>query len=221
MGKVAYLTVGVAGAGGLSIGGLIAFKPWPHNNTEVSKVAVSIKERYSIALLDPSKDEAIWTKKYEILKTSSPHNSALRAALEKSKEPNKNEVEAKRLLKEGCKEIYESQVDDSAAFSDFKKICSKNNEDASKTGDWNTDEVTASNNKWDKALEALNKHNGNELDSQLSELKKEIKPAQPTTFDQTLRTKVKNWCSSTRGEMFEGEYSIKFKNQEAFCKIIS
>ncbi|CBY92388.1 hypothetical protein HF1_03800 [Mycoplasma haemofelis str. Langford 1] len=224
MGKGAYLALGTAGAGGLGAGGLIASKPWQSTSKEVPKVVASIKDKYSVALLDPTKDETIWIKKYDVLKSSSPNNLTLQEALKKSKDPNKNEEEAKRLMKEGCKEIYESKIDDSKSFSDFRQLCSKNNEDASKAGDWNTDDVTTSNNKWDKALKKLKEHNidtNDELDSLLVALKESIGANQTTTFDQALRTKVKDWCTNARGEMFEGENSIKFKNQETFCKVIS
>ncbi|CBY92374.1 hypothetical protein HF1_03660 [Mycoplasma haemofelis str. Langford 1] len=219
MTKGSFLALGTAGAGGLGAGGLMAFKPWQSTPEEKVKVATSIREKYSAALLDSTQDGSIWEKKYTTLKTSTPNNPTLKQAVEKSKTSPESKDEALRLLKEGCASIYDSKVDDLKSFSDFKTLCSKSNDDASKaSGAWIADEASANNNKWDSSLTKLRDHN-QELIPTLSSLKEEIKAHQNSTpFAQDIRTKIKDWCTQVRGELFEGENSTQFQNQEAFCK---
>ncbi|AEG72687.1 hypothetical protein MHF_0411 [Mycoplasma haemofelis Ohio2] len=220
MTKGSFLALGTAGAGGLGAGGLMAFKPWQSTPEEKVKVATSIREKYSAALLDSTQDGSIWEKKYTSLKASTPNNPTLKKAVEKSKAPSESKEEALKLLKEGCASIYDSKVDDLKSFSDFKTLCSKSNDDASKaSGTWIADEASANNNnKWDSSLTKLRDY-GQELIPTLSSLKEEIKTHQSSTsFSPDIRTKIKDWCTQVRGELFEGENSTQFQNQEAFCK---
>ncbi|CBY92385.1 hypothetical protein HF1_03770 [Mycoplasma haemofelis str. Langford 1] len=216
MGKGAYLALGTAGAGSLGVGGLVALKPW-----EESKVVVSIKQKYPLAILDASKDTDIWNKKYSNLSKSSPHHPILKKALSKSKAPNADETGAKELLKSGCSKIYESNVDNPNNFQDFKSLCSKTNEDATKSNaHWIQEETSkSSGNKWDTVLTSLKSHETSNnwiLDKTLEELKQAIQGA--NTFSEDNRNKLKAWCDATRLEVFKGEETEEFRSQEAFCK---
>ncbi|AEG72660.1 hypothetical protein MHF_0384 [Mycoplasma haemofelis Ohio2] len=220
MGKGAYLALGTAGAGGLGAGGVMALKPWQSHEQEKS---TSIRDKYSVALLNAKGDDTIWDKKYEALGgTYSPHNSFLQQASSKKKGNSPNKEEIKGLLKSGCEEIYSSDSDNSHNFADFKALCSKTNENATKEGkNWISDAASGSgNNKWDTVLTSLKSHDISSkwaLDSTLSTLKSEIQESQ-NTFVQDKREKLQRWCNSNKLEIFKGEESLEFKSQEEFCK---
>ncbi|AEG72656.1 hypothetical protein MHF_0380 [Mycoplasma haemofelis Ohio2] len=120
-------------------------------------------------------------------------------------------------------EVYESNHEDTNSFSDFKNYCSRTNKDESKNGTWNTDAADkSSDNKWDKAIDALkarNAESGGKLDPVLERLKVEANGKSPNT--QSIRAQLKKWCEDTNSEVFMGKDSLKFENQESFCKVIA
>ncbi|AEW45149.1 hypothetical protein MHC_01415 [Mycoplasma haemocanis str. Illinois] len=217
MSKTLLITAGVVGAAGSGIGSYFLLI---HNKTDKSLL---IKNKYKVALLNETGDESLWNKKYEEIKNSSPHHPTLKKAVAKSSGTGKHDEEAKRLLKEGCFEIYESSYEDKNIFSDFKNYCAKTNKDISKVTSWNNDTAeNSSDNKWDKALETLKSHTmetKGKLDPVLAQLKQEITGDKPFSTD--IRKRIKGWCESTNKELFEGEETTQFKNQEDFCKVIS
>ncbi|AEW45165.1 hypothetical protein MHC_01495 [Mycoplasma haemocanis str. Illinois] len=222
MGKGVYFSLGTVGAGGLGIGGLISLKSWQSHEKEKSKVITSIRDKYSTALLNTKSDDTLWEKKYEALGTYSPQNNILRNASSKKKGNNPNKKEIQKLLKSGCEEIYSSDSDNSHNFEDFKTLCSKTNENASKAGKSWISDATSENgtNKWDSALALLKSHDISAkwaLDNTLSSLKHEIQRDQ-STFTQEKRDKLKGWCDSNRTRIFKGKESPEFKSQEDFCK---
>ncbi|AEW45167.1 hypothetical protein MHC_01505 [Mycoplasma haemocanis str. Illinois] len=219
MGKGIYFALGTAGAGGLGVGGLVVLKSRQPSST---KTITSIREKYSVALLNAKGDADIWTKKYTALETYSPNHPILKDAASKKSGANPNEEEIKKILKDGCEAIYSSDAQEPHNFSDFKALCSKTNENATGSGkNWVTDEPSkADTNKWDNVLTTLKNHdifNKWILDSTLLALKEEIKNDQ--TFSQEKRTKLKDWCNSVKSGIFLGEESPEFKSQEDFCKV--
>ncbi|AEW45177.1 hypothetical protein MHC_01555 [Mycoplasma haemocanis str. Illinois] len=226
MNKGSLLALGAAGIGSLGIGGLAVFKQWKSISKE--RVASTIRAKYSAALLDSVRDSSLWEKKYLSLKTSNPKDPILKQAVEKSKTPSENKNEALELLKKRCSSIYDEKVDDLKDFSDFKSLCFKSNEESSGgTGTWISEDTTSTKNKWDDSLTKLHGHSG-ALVPELESLKNEIKPNNVShsdsagstghAFAQDIKTKIKNWCTTVKGEIFEGSDSIQFQNQETFCK---
>ncbi|CBY92471.1 hypothetical protein HF1_04630 [Mycoplasma haemofelis str. Langford 1] len=216
MGKVAYFALGTAGAGGLGAGGVTLYNKLGQAEESKATSIVTLKDKYSQAILNAS-DTGIWDKKYEALKTASPSNSKLRDAVNKAKLSNPDKNGALELLKSGCEEVYLVQADDASGLSDFKSLCSKTNENVtSSTGSFITDQVSGNSDKWDKSLTSLKDHTG-ELDDVLKKLKEGIQSSQ-STFPQDKKTELKNWCDAARASIFEGSNSVKFKNQETFCK---
>ncbi|AEW45161.2 hypothetical protein MHC_01475 [Mycoplasma haemocanis str. Illinois] len=211
MKRIAFISLGIAGTTGASVGSYFL--------VERSK-SFAIKNKYPQALLNEADDSTLWNQKYKIIKDSTPHNDTLKKAVAKSKEVGKDD-EAKTLLKRGCFEIYESSYEDINSFSDFKNYCAKTNKDESKNGTWNTDAVDkGSDNKWDKAIDALkSRKNSDKLDPVLERLKLEAMDNNPNV--QNIRTKLKQWCEDTNNEVFMGKDSLKFENQESFCKVIN
>ncbi|AEW45185.1 hypothetical protein MHC_01595 [Mycoplasma haemocanis str. Illinois] len=215
MGKGFYLALGTAGVGSLSVGGLVVLKSWKE-----PKITSSIKEKYSLSLLDISKDTDIWNKKYSSLSKYSPNHPTLKQALSKSKTSNVNE--AKELLKSGCLKIYESDANDPNNLQDFQSLCSRTNEDATKSnGGWIQDEISKSNtNKWDAALNKLKNHGTSDnwdLDETLRNLKQAIQGSS-NTFSEDNRSRLKAWCDAIKAAIFKGDKSEEFRSQEAFCK---
>ncbi|CBY92330.1 hypothetical protein HF1_03220 [Mycoplasma haemofelis str. Langford 1] len=215
MSKSLALSLGGLGAGAAGVGGLLTFKPWETQETFATK--------YKHALLDTSKDSDSWNNKYTALKQATPkHPKLLKAVSESKKSPSPNDAEAKKLMREGCKAIYESPHEKSEYLNDFKKYCSKTNQEASTNTTWNTDNVTTSGsgtNKWDTSLTSLKSHNfsqkGNLVEA-LVKLKEDIK--EKSTFEQTHRERLKNWCDKVKTETFMGSDSLEFKNQDLYCK---
>nr|WP_052663347.1 hypothetical protein [Mycoplasma haemofelis] len=210
--KSLMLSLGGLGAGGVGVGGLLATKPW-----ESKKVTFS--DKYKHAILDTAKDDDIWGRKYTSLKATKPkHPKLIRAYTEATKQPPENEQEAKRLLKEGCKAIYESPFEDSEYKNDFKSYCSKTNLDASPNQTWNS-ESTDSSSKWDASLKALKSHDINtkgSLVEVLVTLKSSIQSKD--SFEKANRDSLKGWCDGVKVEIFMGSDSAEFKNQELYCK---
>ncbi|AEG72645.1 hypothetical protein MHF_0368 [Mycoplasma haemofelis Ohio2] len=217
MSKTLLTTAGAMGAAGTGVGGYFLL-----SNNKIDE-SLLIRSKYKVSVLSKSGEESLWDKKYEAIKNSSPHNQTLKKAVAKSSGTDKNDEEAKKLLKQGCFEIYESSYEDANNFSDFKNYCAKTNKDISKVTSWNTDtSENNTNNKWDKALESLKSHTvetKGKLDPVLEKLKTELTGNTP--FSTTIRARFKSWCESTNKGLFEGEESTAFRNQEDFCKEIT
>ncbi|CBY93020.1 hypothetical protein HF1_10120 [Mycoplasma haemofelis str. Langford 1] len=123
-------------------------------------------------------------------------------------------------MKEGCKAIYASSVEDSEYKDDFKTYCSRTNEDASSSKEWNGEDTTStSNNKWDAPLTSLKSHgeSSGTLPSALETLKKEIQGK--GSFEKTHRDTLKSWCDGVKKEIFMGSDSLEFRHQELYCKV--
>ncbi|AEW45146.1 hypothetical protein MHC_01400 [Mycoplasma haemocanis str. Illinois] len=211
MSKYLVLSLGGIGVGAAGVGGLLTFRPWETKET--------FSNKYQYALLDTSKDNDSWNSKYTALKQATPkHPTLSKAVLASKKSPSPNDAEAKKIMREGCKSIYDSPYEGSEYLDDFKKYCSKTNQDASANSTWNTDNTNTSN-KWDTTLTSLKDHNFSEkgkLTAALSQLKENIKGK--STFEQTHRESLKNWCDGVKIEPFMGSDSKEFKNQELYCK---
>ncbi|AEW45661.2 hypothetical protein MHC_04015 [Mycoplasma haemocanis str. Illinois] len=211
MSKVLILSLGGVGVAGVGTGALFILKPWE------SKV-VTFSDKYKYALLDTSKHDSFWDSKYTALKTNAgkKHTKLVKAYDEATKQTSPNELEAKRLMREGCKEIYESPVENSEYKDDFKNYCSKTNSEASSTQNWNSENTAdSSNNKWDTPLNSLKSHQEGLVDA-LFQLKTTLSGG--TSFNQSHRETIKNWCDGIKKEPFMGTDSLEFKNQERFCK---
>ncbi|AEG73316.1 hypothetical protein MHF_1066 [Mycoplasma haemofelis Ohio2] len=211
MSKTLILSLGGLGAATAAGGGMFLLKPWESKE-------VTFADKYRHALLDTSKHDSSWDSKYTALKTNTEkkHPKLVQAHAEATKQSSPNEVEAKRLMREGCKEIYESVFENSKYISDFKNYCSKTNSEASFDQNWNSGNPSdTSNNKWDTPLNSLKSHEGGLVDV-LSKLKTTL--SKETPLNKNHREAIKNWCEEIKKEPFMGTDSLEFQNQESFCK---
>ncbi|CBY92433.1 hypothetical protein HF1_04250 [Mycoplasma haemofelis str. Langford 1] len=216
MSKTLTLSLGGLGVGGAGVGGLYALKPWESSiNT--------FKEKYPEAILNTAEDSDSWSSKYNSLKSTKPkHPTLIRTYDEATKKTpaTADDTKAKRLMREGCQEIYQSKIGNPDNFSDFKNYCSKTNKDSSTISKWNAEEPsTQQNNKWDKSLNLLKDHDPStkgELPEALQRLKASL--TGKTSYEQSNRQELKGWCDSVQLEPFEGKDSSNFKSQELYCK---
>ncbi|CBY92850.1 hypothetical protein HF1_08420 [Mycoplasma haemofelis str. Langford 1] len=149
----------------------------------------SFRSRYSHAILQDN--DGLWATKLTTLKgEGSPVHQKLIDAKAKAADA---EQQAKSLLIEGCREIYDSKLSGSLHENDFKSYCSRTIKDGIQ-GTWITEShtVTGSNtNKWNQKLTSLKDHNeesGKVLDSKLKELKGQLSGgASSTNWDDTKR----------------------------------
>ncbi|AEG73311.1 hypothetical protein MHF_1061 [Mycoplasma haemofelis Ohio2] len=216
MSKSLALSLGGLGVAGSGVGGLLVFKPWEPK-------AITFADKYKHAFLDTSKNDTSWDSKYAALKTHSlkKRPSLVKASEEANKGSSANEAEARRLMREGCKAIYESPFENSEYEGDFKTFCSKTNEEASDSKkSWNNGSASeATSNKWDTPLNSLKSHDMEKqggLVDVLAQLKATLSTG--SALSQEHRESLKKWCDSIRKEPFMGTDSLEFKNQELYCK---
>ncbi|AEG72940.1 hypothetical protein MHF_0668 [Mycoplasma haemofelis Ohio2] len=208
MSKLAFLAASTAGVGAAGAGGYFLMKGNDNPKT-------TFKERYKHALLSKTSD--LWTTKLASLKKEAPTHPKLIEAFNKAKETNQDEA-ATQLLKEGCDLVYSEPIENSKHHKDFKNYCSKTNKEAS-SKTWNSEDK--SNNAWDAPLTNLKSHSISEygeLHAKLASLKQEISSLSGTTYEATVREKLKNWCEEIQSNIYEGPESDEFKQQERYCR---
>ncbi|AEW45333.1 hypothetical protein MHC_02335 [Mycoplasma haemocanis str. Illinois] len=208
MGKLVFVLASAAGVGATGVGGFLLMRK---NNGP----KITFGERYKHALLSKTSD--LWATKLLTLKKEAPTHPKLLESFNKAKETNQDET-ATNLLKEGCDLIYQEPVENSNYQKDFKNYCSKTNKEAS-SKTWNGE--NKNNNAWDTPLTNLKSHNVSEygeLNSKLATLKQEIGALTVTTYSDSVREKLKNWCEEIQSNIYEGPESDEFKQQERYCR---
>ncbi|AEW45515.1 hypothetical protein MHC_03275 [Mycoplasma haemocanis str. Illinois] len=177
----------------------------------------TFRSRYSKSIL--SEGDNLWDTKFEALKNNeTPANQKLLdAKLKHTSDTNA----AKKLHKQGCREIYDSPIKESIHLKDFKTYCAKTIKDGiTKPETWISQEDTKNTGKWDPKLTALKDHTDQKsgsLDESLATLKNKLSSGSTRSWNESERNELKNWCKTVEGEVFEGEENIKFANAKLYC----
>ncbi|AEW45535.1 hypothetical protein MHC_03375 [Mycoplasma haemocanis str. Illinois] len=214
MNKLLLPLAGLGGVGTVGLGSYIFLKRKEENN--ITKQASTFRDKYSQAIL--TNESSLWASKFTLLKDGEqPTHPQLKEA--KTKFTTKaDDEEAKSMHKEGCKDIYDSQLEESTYFQDFKKYCAKTIENGI-TESWITANKSESS-KWDPKLNKLKDHNETnqgELDDALKTLKGKLTPNSQSTWDENKREELKQWCDGLRGEIFTGDTETKFTHAKLYC----
>ncbi|CBY93003.1 hypothetical protein HF1_09950 [Mycoplasma haemofelis str. Langford 1] len=200
MNKAIPISLRAAGAGGLGLGGWALSRP---------KVTDPYKEKYSFAILKDG-DSALWDKKFKSLENANPTHETLRKATGSVGD----ESTRKSHHKNGCREIYESSVKDDKYLDDFKKYCSKNNEDAI-GGSWIAvgTEDSVSPSKWNDKLKALKSKKDQETLQALKTLAGKVTDSP----DKAQRDELKQWCDGQKSELFLGDNDPFTSGIKSYC----
>ncbi|CBY92898.1 hypothetical protein HF1_08900 [Mycoplasma haemofelis str. Langford 1] len=213
------LVLPLAGIGGASVAAAGGYMVFGRDNKSITpKVEETFKSKYSQAILSDNSD--LWASKLEALKgNGNPVHQKLAEAKKKAQSETKGAEpsQAKQLLIDGCKEIYESKLKDSPYAQDFKSYCAKTIKDGI-TGTWLAGGHTGSGTKWDQGLTNLKSQNNDNLDSLLKDLKGKLpSDSGTTTFDDSHRQSLKDWCETSQKEIFMGETDPRFINSKSYC----
>ncbi|AEG73175.1 hypothetical protein HF1_08380 [Mycoplasma haemofelis str. Langford 1] len=214
MNKLLLPLAGLGGAGAAGLGSYMLLKDKEEGNT--TKQEATFRDKYSQAILN--NESSLWTSKFTILKDGGqPKHPKLQQAKTKFTVKS-DDSDAQSLHKDGCKEIYDSKVEESIYFQDFKKYCSKNVGDGV-TEAWITVDKKDSS-KWDPKLNKLKNHNeANQgaLDDVLKSLREKLTSGSQSTWDEGKRGELKQWCDGVKSEIFMGDADIKFANSKLYC----
>ncbi|AEW45668.1 hypothetical protein MHC_04060 [Mycoplasma haemocanis str. Illinois] len=200
MNKAIPIVLGSVGVGGLGIGSWVFYRP---------KVTDPYKEKYRFAILK-DEDSVLWDKKFKLISNANPTHKVL----QKAAGSDGDESFRKSRHKKGCHEIYESSVKDDKYLDDFKKYCSKNNEDVIGSG-WiseGTDD-SVSPSKWNNKLTTLKGKMDRETLRNLKELAGKVK-ASP---DKAQREELKRWCDEQKSEIFLGDDDPSTGGIRSYC----
>ncbi|CBY92818.1 hypothetical protein HF1_08100 [Mycoplasma haemofelis str. Langford 1] len=212
MSKLTLPLLGVGGAGIASAGGYMIFSEKGYTQTKKSE---TFRSRYAPAILGV--EDKLWDSKFTSFKQSgNPKHPTLASA--KSKSSSAEDSEAKDLYKRGCQEIYDSAWEDSSYFDDFKSYCVKTVKEG--IGDSKTwiNEETTNKGKWDTKLTSLKTHNQTQnkvLDKKLEDLKTQL--SNISEFQESHRKLLKEWCSSSQGEIFMGNGDPIVTHSTLYC----
>ncbi|AEW45186.1 hypothetical protein MHC_01600 [Mycoplasma haemocanis str. Illinois] len=210
MSKLLISSLGMVSAGGIGIGGYLLFNP------SENKKFTTFKEKYSKSLLDLSgkSDETIWNTKLTALKSQTPNHPSLKEVSAVVKE-ERGEEKAKPLHKETCQKIYDSPSNNQSYFEDFKKYCSKLIGDLI-TGDWVSQESSA-DSKWNTKLGSLVNKKGELISQKLKDLVGKLPAGNNDSFTEAHRKDLKDWCSSKKEQLFNGEESNVIEEIKSYC----
>ncbi|AEW45584.1 hypothetical protein MHC_03620 [Mycoplasma haemocanis str. Illinois] len=215
MGKLLLPLAGIGGISAAAVGGYIVFG---RDNKAISTMKeATFKSKYSQAILP--NESNLWASKLEALKgDGNPIHKKLEEAKKKAQTETggTSQPQAKQLLMDGCKAIYDSQLKDSPYEKDFKSYCSKTIKDGI-TGTLLAGGHTGSGTKWDQGLTNLKDKSNEKLDSALRDLKGKLTSGSRTTFDDSQRQSLKNWCEASQKEIFMGETDSRFINSKLYC----
>ncbi|CBY92341.1 hypothetical protein HF1_03330 [Mycoplasma haemofelis str. Langford 1] len=201
MSKLIPASLGVVGAGGLGMGGWMAFRP---------KITDPYKEKYKAAIIEEG--STLWNTKFTSMKGKTPINEKLK----KASGTSGSEETRKAQHKEGCKEIYESSSKDNKYLSDFKLYCSKNNGDVITTG-WISEAPTesiASSSKWHGKLTSLKNNKDKETNLSLKAIATKLTG---DTFSKAQGDELKGWCDTQKGEIFLGDKDPSIQLIKNYC----
>ncbi|CBY92792.1 hypothetical protein HF1_07840 [Mycoplasma haemofelis str. Langford 1] len=178
----------------------------------------TFRDRYIAAIL--AKEDELWNSKFGILKgTAEPAHPTLKNAKERSKT---NENEAKDLHKQGCSEIYDSELESSPHFKDFQTYCAKTMKDGIAQGETWSEQAHTESVPWNTKLTNLHSHNEGQkgvLSDSLKKVKEQISTGSESipNWNESKRKALKDWCDETKVKVFLGEEEAQFKNAKLYC----
>ncbi|AEG73147.1 hypothetical protein MHF_0889 [Mycoplasma haemofelis Ohio2] len=214
MSKLTLPLLGVGGAGIASAGGYMIFSEKGDTHT---KKPETFRSKYAPAILGV--EDKLWDSKFTSFKQSgNPKHPTLASA--KSKSSPTEDSGAKDLYKRGCQEIYDSVWEGSSYFDDFKSYCAKTvKEGIGNSKTWISEEATTKG-KWDTKLTSLKTHNQTQnkvLDKKLEDLKIQISSLTEDKLEEKHRKLLKEWCSSSQGEIFMGNGDPIVTHSTLYC----
>ncbi|CBY92804.1 hypothetical protein HF1_07960 [Mycoplasma haemofelis str. Langford 1] len=216
MSKLMLPLAGIGGASAAGLGGYMLMKG--NEKAPAIQKEETFRTKYSQAILGDTDD--LWNTKFDTLKgTGQPSHQKLKDAKTKSGVSGP-ETEAKELHKQGCREIYDSEIKSSLYLTDFQTYCSKTIKDAiDKSKNWISSEAGSTTGDWDSQLTQLKSHdetNKGALDSKLKTLVDKLKQ-DSHSVDEADRKAIKEWCDSTQKEIFMGESDHRFSHSQLYC----
>ncbi|AEG73128.1 hypothetical protein MHF_0864 [Mycoplasma haemofelis Ohio2] len=211
-----YKTLSLAGVGGLGASGLGGYFLLRNQENEIPyiKAGDTFKNRYSQAILEEGSE--LWESKFNALRQGAEptHPTLIKAKAQVTPK----EQDAKDLHKQGCQEIYESELQNSPHFQDFKTYCARNLKDGmGSSKSWITEDKSGT--KWNAKLTSLKSHDegsNQALDSTLKNLKDSL-PESNSSWDDNKREELKNWCDDAQKEIFMGEGDPWFVHAGLYC----
>ncbi|CBY92899.1 hypothetical protein HF1_08910 [Mycoplasma haemofelis str. Langford 1] len=213
MSKLLLPALGLGGASAAAAGGYALFSG--RDNPSLPQEE-TFRTKYAKAILQDS--DNLWDSKFTSLEQGNQHTHPKLAQAKTQSSSNKET--AKALHKQACQEIYNSKVEGTTYLSDFQSYCSKNFKDAIiSSKKWVTDENTKKE-KWDPKLTALKTHDTNqkgELDGSLSSLKETLSKVSNSSWEDSHRQSLKQWCDESRKAIFMGEEDKKFIQVGLYC----
>ncbi|CBY92774.1 hypothetical protein HF1_07660 [Mycoplasma haemofelis str. Langford 1] len=165
------------------------------------------EQKYSSSVLDLNGDSNIWKLKIEEARASTPDDSELRSAAKVGTQ------ETLAALKKVCDKIYKTDARHRQYLNDFKRYCTKHNEDVVYGRNLTVIREGAPeerNNLIDSKIEAIKKQRRS-LDEGLTF----IKYSQDNIEDS--RSILKSWCTRAASSPYEGSSSTKFLNFLDYC----
>ncbi|CBY92485.1 hypothetical protein HF1_04770 [Mycoplasma haemofelis str. Langford 1] len=213
MSRFTSAAIVLAGTGGIS--GSYYLSPSKRSRAISSKVKVSFRDKYKLALLG---DGDIWDKKLKLIQGDKPTHPKLQE-IAKHKEQND---QLRQLHKQACEEIYGYSVIASPYFSDFKNYCSKNNKEGI-GGTWIAAETTNPKNKkppneWDDKLTQLKAADKKDLQGDMLKLNIRLNSdSKKTPWTEEDRKQLKEWCDAFGDEIFFGKDGMSAQNAKKYC----
>ncbi|AEW45585.1 hypothetical protein MHC_03625 [Mycoplasma haemocanis str. Illinois] len=213
MNKLLFSALGLGGISAASAVGYILIR---EKDKPISKQEETFKTKYAKAILKDS--DNLWDSKFGNLKSGDqPSHPTLAQAKTQS---SSNQETAKSLHKQGCQEIYNSKIEGTTYLNDFQTYCAKNFKDATASSkQWISDEHSQKE-KWDPKLTSLNTRETNQkgkLDVGLSTLKETLSKVSNSTWEDSHRQSLKQWCDESQKSIFNGEEDEKFIQAGLYC----
>ncbi|AEW45544.1 hypothetical protein MHC_03420 [Mycoplasma haemocanis str. Illinois] len=213
MSKLTLPLIGLGGASTAAVGGYMFFI-----RGEKSTVEKTFRSTYSQAIL--KENDNLWSTKLAALRSEG--NPIHKTLIDAKAKVTTSEQQAKSLLVEGCRKIYDSKLSDSLYEKDFKTYCSKTIKDVIQ-GTWISEahDGSGSHTKWNQKLTSLKEHaeaTKGVLSKGLQTLKGQLSSeASSTNWDDAKRKVLKDWCDASKKEIFMGETDSRVLNSKSYC----
>ncbi|AEG73178.1 hypothetical protein HF1_08410 [Mycoplasma haemofelis str. Langford 1] len=215
-----HKALGLAGGTATAVGGGVLvsksslFQDAPTPVT--TKQKETFKQKYKFALF--SEEDSLWDTRFSTFSNGKqPTHPKLTEAKSKS---SSQADDAKALHKQGCKAIYDSEIEDSPYLEDFKNYCSKTIKDGI-TGTW-IEQNNTQGDKWNPKLTSLKDHadaKDGVLDDKLKALKAKLTaaPSSSPNWDNDKRKELTDWCDAAKSSIFMGDEDSQVKHSKLYC----
>ncbi|AEG73226.1 hypothetical protein MHF_0971 [Mycoplasma haemofelis Ohio2] len=206
MSKLLLPALGLGGASAAAAGGYALFSG--RDNPSLPQEE-TFRTKYAKAILQDS--DSLWDSKFTSLERGNQHTHPKLAQAKTQSSSNKETTKA--LHKQACREIYNSKVEGTTYLSDFQSYCSKNFKDATTSSkQWIADGHNQTE-KWNPkltALSTLGEDQKGQLDGDLKTLKETLSKVSNSSWEDSHRQSLKQWCDESQKAIFMGEEDEKF-----------